>query len=130
MNEEDTGPVISSVQKPSVQKPSYASITSKNVPSSESDECAADFTDFTVVKKKIMKKCETAVLEWAKRQTEKPISMCRDEELRDEELICNRCALPFVFSMKTKEKYAERGWKIPKICKICSQTRFEERKYA
>jgi hypothetical protein len=129
-------------------KLSYASIASKGVvlasdakrvtfcetasySEPEPDESGSDFSDFTVVtsrkKKDMTKKCENAVLQWAARskgQAAQPVSKCSG----DEELICNRCALPFIFNAKTKEKYVERGWKVPKICKVCSQTRFEERR--
>lgn len=143
----------SSVSSPSVQKLSYALIASKGVAvdndnacdntcgisdtassSASVDDTVSDFSDFTVVsykKKQTMKKCESAILHWAKTKGQsqaqdrsrvtKPISKC-------DEIICNRCALPFVFNAKTKQKYAEKGWKTPKICKVCSQMRFEDRK--
>ncbi len=128
-------------------KLSYASIASKGVLAttnniyvstwgsdsefgSESvDDSASDFSDFTVVShkkhnKQMLTKCENAVVQWAKNkgQISKP-NKCNG----DDEIICNRCSSPFIFNAKTKEKYAEKKWTAPKICKMCSQMRYEER---
>jgi hypothetical protein len=107
---------------------SYASIVSRSIDNdAEKKECVDNFDDFVVVvsKKKIMtKKCEDAVLEWVKNKGfDVEPKVCDDDEF-----ICNRCALPFVVNQTMKIKYEQRGWKIPKICKVCSQNRFEERR--
>jgi len=75
--------------------------------------------DDTDTKKHIQKKCEFAVLQWAKN---KKVSTCNI----DEEIICNRCSSPFIFNVLSKKKYEEKGWKSPKICKSCSQMRYKE----
>jgi hypothetical protein len=118
---------------------------SASVVSVDCGDNESDFSDFTVVRKKrtnktekndITKKCESAVLQWAKNKDIKPQQYPGNNVKKpiatkccgDEEIICNRCGLPFVYSAKTKEKYAEKGWKAPKICKPCSQMRFEDRR--
>ena len=116
-------------------KHSYASIASKGVVIANDAKARfcnisePDFSDFIVVsnkKKDMTKKCENAVLQWAKNKGSTKTNAC--ETNGDQEIICNRCALPFVLNAVTKEKYTERGWKMPKICKFCSQSRYEERK--
>jgi hypothetical protein len=123
-----------------VTKLSYVSIASKGVviannttkaDSGSKCETISTDDDFTVVskkKKQTVKKCETAVLQWAKTKGQaqvvsKPVTKCDS----DEEIVCNRCGLPFVFNKGMKQRYAEKGWKTPKICKVCSQMRFEDR---
>jgi len=107
-------------------KLSYLAIVSKGVvmannplENNQVDENPCDPNDgFTLVcKKKQIKKCENAVLQWAK-----------NKSTTDEEIICVRCALPFLFNKHMKQRYNERGWKVPKVCKVCSQIRYEDRK--
>jgi hypothetical protein len=103
---------------------SYANIASKNVKLEVEVQvevvfvCDSDKTE-------IAKKCENAVYEWAKCKNENIVSkkVCDDEEI-----ICKKCGIPFVFTKKTKDNYLYKGWNMPKICKICSQARYEERK--
>lgn len=106
---------------------------SSEVESESVDDNASDFSDFTLVRKKrsnkqditkqdMTKRCESAVLQWAKNKSQEKRS-CTDEEIS-----CTRCGIPFLFSTKTKQKYAEKGWKTPKICKVCCQLRYEDRK--
>jgi len=125
--------VASSRSMSPLPKLSYALIASKGtVPSECIDKVdeSDDDSDFIVVtrkrceKKDMVKKCEGAVLQWAKTKGQVSKTKCNE----DDEIICNRCSSPFVFNAKTKEKYTEKGWKAPKICKMCSQVRFEERK--
>lgn len=97
---------------------------SDSVPDSVPDSSS----DFTLVqsrtkKKSSMAKCESALAEWARNKGSKPVVKCSG----DEQIVCKRCSAPFVFGEKAKERYAERGWKMPKICKACSQARFEEK---
>lgn len=136
---------LTPVIKVKVNKPSYAFVAKTGVP--DDDTCAAmrgsvcdsvqqdsaetgssDFSDFTVVKSKSAKKesiakCESALTEWVKNKGSRSVTKCSS----DEQLVCKRCSAPFVFSEQAKEKYAERGWKVPKICKPCSQARFEDK---
>jgi hypothetical protein len=149
MQEDYEDEVASSRSLSPVAKPSYALIVSKGVDpcldfeclegSDSIDDSASDFSDFTVVshKKKNMAKCESAILQWAKSKGRKEagsrwplVDAYLEGQINkcDDEIICNRCSSPFLFNAKSKEKYAEKGWKAPKICKTCSQMRFEERK--
>ncbi len=87
-----------------------------------------DNDGFMIVKKKekeMKKKCETAVFEWAMNKGKVPSSTDTSNDI-----ICCRCALPFVFNENMKMRYVQKGWKVPKICKICSQARFEEQQRA
>jgi hypothetical protein len=122
---------------PIVKKLSYASIASKGVVIANDTKIVCEKTidddnDFIVVsRKQAMKKCENAVLQWAKTKGQgqgSRDSKCVTKCVTDEEIICNRCGLPFVFNLNMKQKYAEKNWKTPKICKVCSQMRFEDRK--
>lgn len=116
-----------------VKKFSYATIVTKGIFSDSVSDSVTDSvsisdsdSDFTVVsharKRDMTKKCENAVFQWANNKGLVPKS-----EKSCDEIICNRCSSPFVFPSKMKERYVEKGWVAPKICKMCSQIRFEER---
>ncbi len=121
-----------------VQTPcTYVSMASRNIkkdqveferPDQSGSDDSSDFSDFTTIvskkKRDMTKKCENAVLQWAKNkgQTSKQFTKCC------EDIICNRCSSPYIFTEKMKEKYAQNKWNTPKICKTCSQTRYAERK--
>lgn len=47
------------------------------------------------------------------------------KKVRGGDIKCKTCGEFFVFDDKTRAKYAERGWCAPKVCKICSQKRYE-----
>lgn len=121
--EDENDSVISAASTPSIPstsstvstvKFSYAMIASKGV-AIANDSCK--------------KKCENAVIQWAKtNNNSKSTSSVNKLRCGDEEIICNRCAIPFVYTRETKQKNAERGWKTPKICKVCSHIRYQDRK--
>jgi hypothetical protein len=149
MEEEDSMSTSSTSSIP-VEKLSYASATLKgvavvdNVSASDSafvsasvsasvsesiDDNVSDFSDFTLVSRK---KCENALAKWAKNKqhisvktVSKPVVQC---SLGDKHIICNQCDMSFIFTAKSKKKYDESNWKSPKICKVCSQMRYEDRK--
>jgi len=102
---------------------SYPPISDLSLEDSDPDpDCSCDF--IAIKKKRDI--CEKAVLQWAKNKNG---VIGEVVEIRyDEEIFCIRCAIPFIFTAKSKEKYDEKGWKMPKICKVCSQSRFKERK--
>ncbi len=123
----ETASSSSSSSCPSL-KLSYASVASKGLVKCESVRDSVRDSDFIVVshKKDMEKKCESAVLQWAKNrsQSSKPSSKCIDN---DDEIICSHCSTPFIFGVKMKERYTTNGWKAPKICKMCSQLRYEKK---
>lgn len=121
-------------------KISYASIVSKGVGTTceynsendnsenedsenEKDDSKYDskYDDFTLVSKKTkQKKFENVVMQWAEKH--------KTEFKCTEQLTCAQCNLCFFFGGKTKKNYIEKGWKTPRICKVCSQKRYNERK--
>jgi len=109
-------------------KLSYASVvkgwTSGESETGETGEDEDEGSEFTVVsykrREKDRKQIEIAVTnavnQWAMTFPQST-----------EKLICSKCSNSFFFSVRMKEKYAEKGWKTPKICKSCSQLRYEKR---
>jgi hypothetical protein len=86
------------------------------------------------VAKDVAKKCEAAVENWLKTKKEeddgwtlasrpKP-KRCTNNRM----IICQACTMPFEYTEQMKQKYESLGWVIPKVCKACSQQRFEAKK--
>lgn len=123
-----TAKVLTIVEEPTTKiKISYVSIASRNVclthqePESE-PEVEVD------PKKEMTQKCENAVLEWVEQRKRKTKKINTESVPKDQKIICNRCSVSFIFTQESKEKYEKKGWKAPKICTVCSQERYEERK--
>jgi hypothetical protein len=99
--------------------PSYASVAKLGIPDSVSDSDSVRIA-----------KCESALLEWVKNKNSSIVVNRDSPNNKQKQITCQVCFDPFIFDEKMKNKYVERGWKMPKTCRSCCQSRHETREKA
>jgi len=82
----------------------------------------------------LAKKCQDAVTNWINSKKAEDddawiiVSKKTKQTSSNTVIMCVTCGLPFEYTQQMKKKYEERNWLAPKVCKICSQARYEEKK--
>ena len=82
----------------------------------------------------VAKKCEAALEDWLKSKKSEDDGWTlaskpkRCQARTSSMIVCQACTMPFEYTQQMKEKYEKLGWVKPKVCKACSQQRFEAKK--